>query len=137
ALFFQGDAGIWASAVVTNTRLAIVAATAAVARWNTLDMNVSFKNALTTEEVLLRRRNRAELQLEDVVRRGVRGERRVEERQCPGRLDHPADQVEAIPDHRAGDAVTRHHHGGQRGPRVRRRVVRLDGSKRADELRGR
>ena len=80
--------------------------------------------------------DRTELQLEDVVHRGVRGERRVEERQRPRRLDHPAHQVEAIADHRTGDAVTRHRHGGQRHPRIRRRVVRLDGSKRADEFRG-
>ena len=40
----------------------------------------------------------------------------------------------AIADHRARGAVTRHGHRRQRAPRIRQRVVRLDGSIRADEL---
>ena len=64
-------------------------------------------------------------------------EMRVEERHRPCGLDHPAHQVKAIADHRARDAMTRHRHGGQRGPRIGRRLVRLDGSERADDLLGR
>ena len=45
--------------------------------------------------------------------------------------------MKAIADHRARDAMTRHRHGGQRGPGIGRRIVRLDASKRADELFGR
>jgi hypothetical protein len=37
-------------------------------------------------------------------------ELRVEERQRPGGLDHPAHQMKAIADHRARDAMTRHRH---------------------------
>ena len=87
--------------------------------------------------VSTRRRSRSErLQVEDVVVHRVGGERRVEEHQRPGGLDHPAHQVKPIADHRTRGAVTRHRHRGQRAPRIRQRVVRLDGSKRADELLG-
>ena len=46
-----------------------------------------------------RRRRRAELQLQDVVIRRVRLKRRIQERQHPGGLDHPAHQVKAVADH--------------------------------------
>ena len=82
-----------------------------------------------------RRRSRSERpQVEDVVVHGVGCERRVEEYQRPGGLDHPAHQVKAVADHRTRGAVTRHRHRGQLDPRIRQRVVRLDRSKRADEL---
>ena len=78
-----------------------------------------------------------EVQLQHVMRRRVGLEMRVEERHRPGGLDHPAHQVEFIADHRTGKAVARHHHGGQRHPRIDRRVVRLDAVIRADQAVGR
>src|SRR4029453_18755430 len=72
--------------------------------------------------------------VEDVVVYRVGCERRVEEYQRPSGLDHPAHEVKPIADHRTSRAVTRHWHRRQRAPGIRQRVVRLDRSKRADEL---
>ena len=71
------------------------------------------------------------------MQRRVRRKSRVEERQRSGRLHHPAHQVEAILDDRAGDAVTRHRHRGQGEPGIDRRVVRLDTAERTDQILGR
>ena len=75
-----------------------------------------------------------ELQLQDVVRRRMGNQLRIEECHRARGLDHPAHQVKLVADHGARNPVTRHRHRGQRQPGIGCRVIRLDAPERADEL---
>src|SRR2546429_4287384 len=54
-----------------------------------------------------------EVQLQDVMLSRVGLETRVEERQRSSGLNHAADEMKFVPDHRAGDAMPRHRHRWQ------------------------